>query len=1026
MDKLKDDDLGKKAERLRVYLKVKKPIEKDKLYYNISADKKLISLYDKVIKDESSKTQKIEVDKIFEDSENEQIIYNEICQNCIDDSMDGNNYTYISYGDSTSEKNELIVGNNKTNSKGIFHLLLSDCFTKIKKKPGLNLSLSFLMVNGSSLIDLSQLMKKKSLENLTEKDLINKYGKEININDTDIIKDIKRIQCDNVDENTSFISNLFYSLKKLEENDSNIFLSWSYFCLCIHIINKKSKRTVSTINFIVIPGNELLTTKITNPNNAKRENIANTKNVVELSYTIEDIIRHLSTQSINEKNDKENMNKSKFMAVIGKIAFDVGNAEAQFDRKYRILGSIYANTGLYYNTKDTLYFLFRCKKITRQKLNLDMAISLLEHDKKRQNNKFGGSSGRNENLLKNTKNELEEKLKIKDDQIYDLESKLKLQETKVAELNARLENKDINLKNVRNNYKKQVECLKDALGFKGDINILLSKDQYTKEYRYALNIRNTMKTNRAKAEIIEKLEEKIKELNKEKLELKQILEDKQKEKTLLRIINNTDKNNDYDGGSDLTSEEKKGEIYEKNKMIQELKQKNEELEKELELYNKENDDNIKLIHNLPKVIDDNLTKFKEESKKIKESNDLIKKKFIEEAKNISIKKEEERKKIIEKYENSIKQNRNEISNQNKIINEFEEKNEKEIQKCIDELIRLHKNLMNITYGYKNSFNDLNMNINLKKKGIEEKNNNATNHTYMQKESFEKILENEIQQINKSKYPLLFEELQRRGENFSDVWNENNEKNEVKENYENYEENEEEKNKFKFFAGHEKKTEKEIENMNKDQLIHYSKQFLNRVNEIENYLDKYIQYKKGYKLSEEDELRINDYNSKLTKANDILQEITAKYNKSRIFIEKNNSIIDQLNKENILLKKKLNDKITFEKLTYPSFMHKTQTNEIINKRKIKQDLLDFEPRTISVQKRKDKTQLFNFDNENKRIYSNFSLTQSNKRRPDSYRCNTSSNNKNYIKKKKKVTFNENKTVRPFSSFQQIKTSEKNQI
>ncbi len=160
MDKLKDDDLGKKAERLRVYLKVKKPIEKDKLYYNISADKKLISLYDKVIKDESSKTQKIEVDKIFEDSENEQIIYNEICQNCIDDFMDGINYTYISYGDSTSEKNELIVGNNKTNSKGIFHLLLSDCFTKIKKKPGLNLSLSFLMVNGSSLIDLSQLMKK--------------------------------------------------------------------------------------------------------------------------------------------------------------------------------------------------------------------------------------------------------------------------------------------------------------------------------------------------------------------------------------------------------------------------------------------------------------------------------------------------------------------------------------------------------------------------------------------------------------------------------------------------------------------------------------------------------------------------------------------------------------------------------------------------------------------------------------------------------------------------------------------------
>ena len=64
------------------------------------------------------------------------------------------------------------------------------------------------------------------------------------------------------------------------------------------------------------------------------------------------------------------------MAVIGKIAFDVGNLDSQFDRRYRIIGSIYANTGLYYNTKDT-FFLFRCKKITRQKINIEMAMGLL-------------------------------------------------------------------------------------------------------------------------------------------------------------------------------------------------------------------------------------------------------------------------------------------------------------------------------------------------------------------------------------------------------------------------------------------------------------------------------------------------------------------------------------------------------------------------------------------------------------------------------------------------------------------------
>ena len=1021
----KDNDLRKKGERLIVYLKVKQPNEKDKLYYKISEDKKLISLYDKIIKDESSKTQKIEVDKIFEDSENEEIIYKDICNNCIDESIDGNNFTYIFYGDSTSEKNELVVGDSTNGSKGIFHLLLSDIYSQVKKNPGLSLYLSFLMVNGSSLIDLSQLMRKKNLESLNEKDLIKKYGKEININDTDIIKDVRRISCENVEENTQFISNLFYSLKKLEEKESNIFLSWSYFCFGIHIINKKSKRTVSTINFILIPGNELLTTKITNPNNAKRENIANTKNVVELSYTIEDIIRHLSAQSLNEKNEKENMNKSKFMAVIGGIAFDIGNIEAQFDRKYRIIGSIYANTGLYYNTKDTLYFLFRCKKITRQKLNLDLAISLLEHDKKKQTNKFRMNSGRKENLLKNTKNELEEKLKIKDDQIYDLESKLKLQETKVAELNTRLENKDINLKNVRNNYKKQIECLRDALGFKGDVNILLSKDQYTKEYRYALNIRNTMKTNKAKTEIIEKLEDKIKELNKEKLELKRILEDKEKEKKLLRIINNMDRNANLDV-TDSSADLKKGEIFEKNKLIQELKIKNEELEKKLDLYNKENNENIKLMHNLPTVIEKNLIKFKEESSKIKENNEAIKKKFIEEAKNISIKNEEERKKIIEKYENSIKQNKNEISNQNRIINEFEQKNEKEIKKCIDELLRLHKNLMNITYGYKNSFNDLNLKT--LKLNLNENNNNATNLIYLQKEAFEKILEEEVKNINKSKYPLLFEELKRRGENplenkfVSETIEESNE------NYNN--EDEENENIFKFFAGHEKKTEKEIDNMNKDQLIHYSRQFLSRANEVENYLDKYIQYKKGYKLSEEDELKINDYNHKLNKANELLQEITAKYNKSRLFIEKNNAIIEQLNKENILLKKKLNDKITMEKLTYPSFQQLTQNN--VNKKKIKENLLDFKTHTISVKKSKEKIKNYSYNKDNKAItYSNYSSSQNHLKRPDTYRCSTynnnyNNNNKNHIKKTKKVSFSDTKTIRPFSSFQQVKTFENNQI
>ena len=269
MENIQNADVGKKDERILVYLKVKKPLEKDKLYYNISEDKKLISLYDKVIKDESGKTQRIEVDKVFDDSEEEHNIYKELCNNCISDVLDWKNYTYISYGDSTSEKNELIIGNEKEGKKGVYYYLLNDLYNKVNHGSEFCLNLSFFMINSSILIDLSQLMgKKKYLEYISEKDLINKFGTEININDTDIIKDIRKIPCENVEENSKFISDIFNCFKKMEDAETNRFSSCSYFCFIIYIINKRTKRTTSTISFIIIPGNELL---INNKSNKSKQ-----------------------------------------------------------------------------------------------------------------------------------------------------------------------------------------------------------------------------------------------------------------------------------------------------------------------------------------------------------------------------------------------------------------------------------------------------------------------------------------------------------------------------------------------------------------------------------------------------------------------------------------------------------------------------------------------------------------------------------------------------------------------------------
>ena len=99
-------------------------------------------------------------------------------------------------------------------------------------------------------------------------------------------------------------------------------------------------------------------------------------------------------------------------------------------------------------------------------------------------------------------------------------------------------------------------------------------------------------------------------------------------------------------------------------------------------------------------------------------------------------------------------------------------------------------------------------------------------------------------------------------------------------------------------------------MNKNQLIHYSKQFLKRATQIEEYLDKYMQYKKGYKFNKEEEEKIASYSRKLEKANEILDDITEKCNKAKIYNQKNNQLINKLKKENVSLKKALNNLITY--------------------------------------------------------------------------------------------------------------------
>ena len=65
----------------------------------------------------------------------------------------------------------------------------------------------------------------------------------------------------------------------------------------------------------------------------------------------------------------------------------------------------------------------------------------------------------------------------------------------------------------------------------------------------------------------------------------------------------------------------------------------------------------------------------------------------------------------------------------------------------------------------------------------------------------------------------------------------------------------------------------------------------------------------------------------------------------------------------------------------------------------------------------------YNKEKKKTYSNYSLNKDKRVRTDSCKY-TTIDNRNFVKKKKKVSFNvDSKTLIPLSSFHQIKISEK---
>ena len=147
---------------IKSFLRIEIPKIKDQIYYEVNSKKNIISLYDPVYKKPSSKTLNFELDKIFTNENENSYIYEEICLNTIKDILEGISYSFIAYGDTSSHKLDVLIGNIKDsitnlNSRGIYPSLLDNLFKKLKNKENkskkLNILYSFFLIYDNNLED---------------------------------------------------------------------------------------------------------------------------------------------------------------------------------------------------------------------------------------------------------------------------------------------------------------------------------------------------------------------------------------------------------------------------------------------------------------------------------------------------------------------------------------------------------------------------------------------------------------------------------------------------------------------------------------------------------------------------------------------------------------------------------------------------------------------------------------------------------------------------------------------------------
>jgi len=929
---------------IKSFLRIETPKLKDSPYYEVNIYQNIITLHNPFEKKFTDRSSNFELDKIFTNENENSFIFEEICLNTTKDCLDGFSYSFISYGETSSKKVDVLIGNiedsvTNINNRGIYPRLLESLLKKVKKNENkYNLSMSFFMIYGNILVDLS-VLKDIDKNNITRNNL---FDKSFTIkNETDIIKNISKIKVDKLEDNLKYINKILSSLYKIEKSTKEHLFSNSHICLVLHLNDKNEN--LSNISFILLNGSEYLFTGESKKFGLKEHNI-NAKNKIvvdgakmtlETQFTFETVFNCIkSVKCLNaqdEKNDKDNKKENLLFSNLTTVLYNLCFGDNIKKIKFRIIGTIYPNTGFYTSVKDTVLFLYECRNIMKRKRNKMLAF---------------------DNVYETTSDIMEKK---KDDYIFQLENKVKNQKKRIDELNKNMVQKESTINLLRNTYLEQINVVKKKLNFPGDISVLISGDENTKEANFVREMReyqDCIKRNEGNIHILEK---KLKQANDEIVKLKNKTIVKNSDETMVNYYISVRHEEENRNKDDKHLKVLYNQIDVLKKEVKEKDQINIELKKEIQ---KKND----ILFNLPLGLKDNytinqqfgnninITKTKEnatksnkdtELKSDKQNNDKESENNNNENNNSEsesldndayygekIRKIKEDNKnsifnIKSKYESILEDKNKEFNNIKLNIEKIHENYKNEISLWKNELIKYNEKYMQLISNYKRIFfsrfaPQYNI-VTLKNK----------------KEEFDNVLIQAEKEINYLNFPKLFNELELKNKlgititgsivNMRKTMKKKMEKIEKKiiskENDKKSDESlqnlklgmppvpyQQIKNTVDEALSNKKKliiNKESLESMSKEAVILHCLNLNKKVEEIENYLEKYAQYKKGFNIEAFEnninykEKNISELNETINKLrNNLDEQVQINYNNMNV-INTQNRIIEKFQKEKFL-------------------------------------------------------------------------------------------------------------------------------